>query len=413
MKVLWFCNAIITESQITGTGTWLVAMAHALAQSNEIHIYSITSGNTRKGGKVHCKGIQQWVLPNVKRRNNGLPSTKIIKNIQQIVNEIDPDIIHIWGTEGYWGLLTARGYLKGTTIVDIQGLVSQIQKYVYYGLTTIDIMRCFGIKEIMKPSASLLALKHRFNKLADFEIEIIKKHKNISTQSDWTRAHVYYCNPEAQVFSTKIALRAEFLACAQWDYSKCDDFTIFTVSADSLSFKGLHVLIDAIALLKPFFPRMKLNIAGYIAKGIRQSGYTRFIKAKIRKLGIEEMVYWVGALNAKELIKYILKTHVVVIPSFIESYCVFFHEALTVGVPCVVSFSGAMPEFAVHNQSALFFPPGDSEMLARCIVRIFESHRLAQRLSDNSYLDKQKCLHKDIIQNQLEIYKRVVRANKQ
>lgn len=408
MKVLWFCNASFTERKITGTGTWLVAMADALAQSGKVQLYNITSGNVKTIEKVNYNGIQQWLLPRKKLKSNGLPSSNLIKEIQQIVNGINPDIIHIWGTEAYWGLLTARGYIKGTVLLEMQGLISEINKCTYSGLSLSDIINCFRLKEIIKPSVSLLGIKYRWSKSATFETEIIRQHKYISTQSDWTRAHIHYYNPHAQLFSTRIPLRKEFVGRMRWDDFECEKFTVFTAADPARSFKGLHVLIDAIGLLKTSFPEIKLVIAGYIGKGIRESGYTKFLKRRIKKLEIEDNVHWAGALNAEEIVDNLLKSNVAVIPSFIESYCLALDEPLTLGVPCVASYAGAMPELAVHNQSALYFPPGDAEICASYIKQIFVNHSLAQKLSDNSYSSKKINAEIDISRIQLKIYNSVL-----
>jgi glycosyltransferase involved in cell wall biosynthesis len=294
----------------------------------------------------------------------------------------------------------------------MQGMLSQIQKYVYSGLSISDIVNCFGLKEILRPSGSLIGLKYRLGGLAKFESEIIKRHTYISTQSNWTKAHIHYCNPGAQIFSTRIPLRKEFLGGIRWDYSKCKKNTVFTSAASASSFKGLHILIEAIGLLKTSFPEIKLRIAGYIGKGIRQSGYTKFLKTRIKKLGIEKNVYWLGPLTAQEMVDNLLKAHVAVIPSFIESYCVALEEPLTIGVPCVASYAGAMPELAVHNESALYFPPGDSGICASYIEQIFVNHGLAQKLSDNSYSRKKVNTEIDISRVQVEIYNSVLGSNK-
>ena len=55
----------------------------------------------------------------------------------------------------------------------------------------------------------------------------------------------------------------------------------------------------------------------------------------------------------------LLNCNVCVMPSFIETYCLAFAEAMMVGVPVVVSFAGAMPELAEHNKEAMFYNPLD------------------------------------------------------
>ena len=185
MKILWFSNRLFTDDKIKGTGTWLDSMADILIKEESIQLFNITQGYTKKISQINYNGIQQYLLPNQKLRSNGLPSQKLIKQIIHIVDSINPDIIHIWGTESYWGLLSRRGYLnKGVKILEIQGLVSQIKKYVFGGLTIHQLFQCINIKEVLKPSTSVFSLKRKFTKKSKHELEIISSHSFISTQSE-------------------------------------------------------------------------------------------------------------------------------------------------------------------------------------------------------------------------------------
>ena len=92
------------------------------------------------------------------------------------------------------------------------------------------------------------------------------------------------------------------------------------------------------------------------------------------------------------------------LPSFVESFCMTLEESLFAGTPTVASFSGAMPELATNEESALFFPPGDIVMCARCIERILTDVKLATNLSLNSYNSKRKEDRTLTVKKQLEIY---------
>ncbi|MDP4289947.1 MAG: glycosyltransferase [Bacteroidota bacterium] len=385
MKVLWFCGAIFSEKESIDSGTWLQAMASNLVNSGTIQLYNISQGPVKQITRVDFLSINQWILPHDSLNKNGLPCNKTIKDIKSIVDEIQPDIIHIWGTEYYWGLLSARGYIKGNIIIEIQGLKFAYEKYFYSGLTFRDIVRCFGIKEFIKPWVSIIGFKYSYRRWGRFEQEILLKHRNISTQSDWVRAYVKNINPEATIFKTSISLRKEFIEATKWEKDDCNPYQVLTSAAIFYPYKGLHVLIDAIAILKNRFPQTKLVIAGRVISGIRQDGYMKWLKKRIIKLGIEDNVVWIGPLDAQNLVLQMHRANVVVVPSFIETYCLALDEALTVGVPTVASFSGAMPELAMHEKTALFFPPGDAAMCADSIARFFEDEEFSKTISQSAY----------------------------
>lgn len=408
MKILWFSNAVLGDKKITGTGTWLVSMAEQLVQKKEIVLYNITLDNVKTIEKTIDKRIIQWKIPIVSKKKNGLPPYKIITQIQSIVEEIKPDIIHVWGTEGYWGLLISRGIIKGNSILEIQGLLTQIHKYTYADLSFSDIINCFGIKEILKPSVSLFGNQKAFITAAKFELEIIKNTNYISTQSNWVRTHIGFINPEAKILHTKRPLRKIFHKNNNWEIKNILKHSIYTSAASPIPYKGLHVLIEAVGLLKNKYTNIKLFVAGHTGRGIRESGYIKFIKKKIRKLDLYENVIWLGALNDDEIVNQLICSHAAVFPSFIESYGVAVAESLALGVPTVASYSGALPEQGIDGESILYYPPGDVYMCANKIQQIFADDELAKKLSANACFNPSKITNDEIASLQLNIYKEIL-----
>lgn len=404
MKVLWFCNVILSDKKTTVTGTWIHSMADALVNTGPVQLYNIAQGRVKVTTRQDFKSICQWVVPFESLKGNGLPSSKTIQEIQKIVNDIKPDIIHIWGTEHFWGLLTARGYLKGNIILETQGLKFAIEKHFYSGLSLLDLIKCLGIKEFIKPSVSLFGEKYSFKRWGKFEKEMLMNHKNISTQSEWVRAHVMNLNPSAQIFKTARSYRTEFVEADKWKGDNCVSYQVFTSTSSIDSYKGLHILIDAIAILKKRYPEIRLCIAGNVRSGLREDGYSKWLKRKINLLGINENISWLGSLDAKNLVLQMHKANVVVVPSFIESSCNALNEALMVGVPTVASFAGGMPEQAIHEKTALFFSPGDATMCASAIEKFFANIEYASVVSQNAYDTQKSKNNRDIADIQFQIY---------
>lgn len=409
IKALWFSNVAFSDTKSNASGTWLHSMAEALIKTGSINLFNITHGKVKKLTQKKDSTIQQWLVPYT---SSVLPDLTIIHQIQRVVEEIKPDVIHIWGLETYWGLLTARGYIKGNIILEIQGLKFAIEKHFYSGLNIVDIIDCIGIKELLRPFGSLIGQKYLFKKWGRFEREMLIMHTHISTQSDWVRANVQNVNYSATIYKTAIALRSEFVNAAKWEEVNCSPYQIFTSTSSIISYKGLHILLDSVAILKKKYPTVKLEIAGYVASGIRQDGYTKWLKKKIIKLGIYENVNWLGALDASQIVYHMKKANVVVVPSFVESYCLALDESLTVGIPTVVAYSGAMPELAVHEESALFFPPGDKEMCAYYIQKIFDNSLFAKQISYNAYQSKRINSQINVGDMQLSIYSNLINKTK-
>lgn len=409
MKVLWFSNIILSHESMSGTGTWIKAMADSFIDFPGIELFIITKGKVLRTERKDYKGIKQWVLPEVGIDSKGLPPRKVITQIQNIVSEIEPDIIHVWGTEYYWSCLTAYGLIKGRVLLEMQGLISAIAEKVTADLTIKELMQCIGLKEIVKPSSSILGRQLAFRFRGKFEKDIIARHQYISTQSDWMRAHISYLNSNANVFSTTIGLREEFINAPKWSYDHCEKNRIFTITSTISPYKGLHTLLKAFAKLVNIKQEARLYVAGpSLIKGFRQPGYERYLIKLIKKENIEEKVVWLGPLNTDQLISQILMANVVINPSFIESFSLVLKEALYIGAPTIATYAGAMPELAIDRYSALFYPPGDIALCYAALLRILNSSKLANSLSYNALKSNTNF---NVAEIQYNIYKKVLNTN--
>lgn len=407
IKVLWMGAGYFTDKKPDATGTWSHSMANELVKSGEIELYNITQSSVKSTLREDFSSITQWVIPSSKLNRSGLPSKSIIRDIVKITAEVKPDIIHIWGVESFWGLLKARNLISGKVILEIQGLKSEIHKYFYTALTYKDIIASFGLRELIKSSDSIICQKRSFKRWGKFEKEIIRNHFFITTQSDWVRSHIRNINKDAKLYETKMLLREEFKNAEKWNYDSCIPYSLFTTFSSIVSYKGLHVLIDAIAILKKDFPSIKLNIAGSTGRqGILGYGYYNWIKKRINKLGIKDSVNWLGPLKADEIVKNLRDANVNVIPSFVESYCMALDEAIHVGTPTVASFAGAMPELGKHKETVYYFQSGDPIMCADAIASFFKNRAFSENVSENAY--KSRSANSDKCSLQLEIYRDVL-----
>jgi len=226
-------------------------------------------------------------------------------------------------------------------------------------------------------------------------------------QSDWVKCQVSIINPEANYYYTKIMLRDSFYKALPWEYKiPRDNPIIFSSCSAAVSYKGLHVLLKAIAVLKIKYPNIQLNLAGNINVGNRlQDGYSLFLNMLIKRYDLKDNVKFLGSLNENQIIDQLNKSNVCVVPSFIETYCLAFAEAMMIGIPSVVSYAGAMPELAINNEEALFYNSIDYRHCATLIDKLIQNQELAESLSKKSR--KRRLLENDrneVLKKQLDIY---------
>jgi glycosyltransferase involved in cell wall biosynthesis len=410
MKVLWLCNRILDDEDGGATGgTWLGAMARGLLDSGAIELGIIGTASVDQFTRADYGQMPQWLVPgNTPKGRDGLPCASLVQKISDAASQFRPDLVHVWGTEGCWGLLTARGLLPFPALLEMQGLKLAIAEVFYGGLAPLQLVQCIGIKEVLK-RRTLYDERRDYERWGRMEREMIQGHRFISTQSPWMAAQVQTINPGAHLFKSDRALRTEFEHAPPWQWAAQP--VVFTTSAYPSPFKGVHLAIQAVAALRQHCPGVRVRIAGpYQRCGIRQEGYVRWLNGLVRKAGMEAQVEWLGPLSASQSVQELQSAGSVLIPSFVESYCVAMVEAMRIGAPIVAAFSGGTAHLGRDEETCLFFPPGDEAMCTYQLERVLTDQELALRLSRESR--KTATLRNDrqrIIQQQLETYRQVAR----
>lgn len=84
---------------------------------------------------------------------------------------------------------------------------------------------------------------------------------NIIGRTTWDRAYAYFIAPKSRYYFCNENLRSVFYEGIQWEYEKCNKFQI-VISQASYPIKGLHKIIEAVALLRDEFPDIKVKVGG-------------------------------------------------------------------------------------------------------------------------------------------------------
>ena len=412
MKILWFSNKVFSDNDTGSTGTWLDAMAQSLLATGEVELCNIAIGKVKAPTRQGAGPIHQWVVPAAATGRDGLPPARIVAGIIKVVNDVAPDLIHVWGAEEYWGLLTARGLIQSRALLEIQGLKEPLSRAFAGRLTEWEQRACIGVKEVIK-FRSIASGRRTVERWSRFEREIIAGHCFVTTQSSWAEAWVKVSNASARIFHAELILREPFYSARPWRPQNAP--VIFCSAAYPVPFKGIHDAVRAVALLKRHFPNARLRIAGRLqTRGIRQDGYIAWVNRLADSLHVTEQIDWLGPLSAAEIVEELQNCSVMLMPSHCETYSVALAEALYLGVPGVSTHTGGTAWLARDEETALFFPPGDEAMCAYQLERVLTDQRLAGRLSGKARaVALVRNNPKEIVENQLEIYRQVmVESNK-
>lgn len=375
MRVLWFVNIPFPfVSEYLGLekgirGGWLPSLAQEVVRHGEIEL-GIAYACKRVGDieRLQKDGVSYYLVRSLKSYRCSNPNAygKEIARCQRVVENFDPDVVDVHGTENFYGLIGNR--CEKPVIITVQGIVNEIKKHFFAGL---------GLKVLVR-YPSILKEYLLFCRRCPVEIEIFKRNRVFSGRSLWDKSYVKSFVPYGDYFSVQRTLRPSFYK-AKWELARAKKHVVYS-TASVRTYKGAHLLLRAVRIVKDTFPGVKLRIAGRIGK----SGFGRYLHKLIAKLDLEGNTFLLGPLDEGSVVRELLSCHVFAIPSFIENSPNSLAEALVVGTPAVSSFTGGIPSMVQDGETGLLFPRGDCHVMAHRIIEIFRDNACAESISKNS-----------------------------
>ncbi len=174
---------------------------------------------------------------------------------------------------------------------------------------------------------------------------------------------------KAGIKKNKIKIIANGVDCARFPFvpiNKNMDPVMLLSIGGLIESKGYKFLIKAVKILRNENLNVELKIIG-------EGRNRKQLEKLIKRLDINDYVGLEGNIIHSELKNYFKQTHIFVLPSLIESFSVVTIEALSCGIPVVVTRCGG-PEFFVNNESGLVIQKEDEKILADSIKYIIENY---------------------------------------
>lgn len=138
---------------------------------------------------------------------------------------------------------------------------------------------------------------------------------------------------------------------------------------------GLGDLFEAAAHLAASFPRFRLLIAGTGDERQR-----RTLESRVRRLGLDGRVHWLGSLSGREKVDVLAATDVLVRTSFHEVFPEAYIEALSVGTPVVATPAGDTPILAEESGAIEVVPFADPPAQALALGRLLDDDRRLEEM---------------------------------
>lgn len=378
MRILWIVNLVFPEAltllhnkknECQASGGWLVASSSAIAHNNFVNLFVVAASNEVQEYTTLCGKSITYIL---------IPQNGVQTSIWEKINlEVEPDVVHIHGTENNLGLSYLNKCGNAKVVLSVQGIMGLIGKYYDYGLSFGEILKNLTLYDILRRQ-SIWDLKKSFMKRGEKEEEVYRKLRYVIGRTETDKAHVKLINPDARYFHCEEILRSEFYE-GIWDYSRCEKHTIF-MSQASYPVKGIHQVLKALPQLLCIYPDLKLRVAGpdftktvSVKERIKFGGYANYIKKQIQRNHLEGVITFTGPLDAKQMKQEYLNANIFLLSSSIENSPNSLAEAQMLGVPCLASYVGGVPDMIPNRACGEMYRFEDIESFICKVVYLFEN----------------------------------------
>lgn len=423
MKVLWMANgALPSVCQALGftdgvPSPWLEPMLEALLTQEGETRYCILSWDWRAYdvtiGRV--RHVSFGVAP--KSWYTSLPKC-LRERTRQLVEAFNPDVIHVQGTEYFFGLLGEEVWANRPVVVSLQGLVTGCWPWMSGALTPKELRTAHltNVRFWLK-RASLFRTQEDWRRhRAEQEREILRRNHFFIGRTGWDRAVLRAHNPKAAYFTANENLRNSFYETIRQE-AQVAPHAIYCGAAAAYPLKGAHILLRAVALLRDEFPDVRLRIANAAAlltppsvcRRVHESAYHGYLRGLVRALDLSGHVVALPPLSADEVARELSTAGVYASASFCENSPNSMGEAMLVGTPVIHAMVGGVPSLLTEGVTGRLVPSGDAYAMADALRQTFCHREKARDMA--AAARKIACERHDRARNArtvLSIYKEVV-----
>jgi len=392
-KIVWICNFANTEvANIIGAADnllaapWITELIQIFRNKEEIEL-SIISPNYYENKyrtfslgniKVYLYKYRFSFLP-PKAYNLSLNYSVAKKNILSIINKIEPDLIHLHGSENPFYSISAIPLIdKYPVLISIQGFVFLSSKKKY------------------NPVSNYI----RWNRIR-IEKKINTMGKYFTVGNDDAFKTVESFNNNATIFYNQYPTAKPLVTTEDFPEKKYDIVYFARISRD----KGIEDLIEALVKLKIKLPNIKVLVMGG-----GNSSYLKALYSTINNYGLKENIHFAGfQTNQQNLFKLAAQARVSVLPTYFDGIPGSIREAMIMKLPVVAYAVGGIPTLNDEKECITLVEKNNINELIEKIELVLNNKERTASLVKNAFeIVSRRYDNEEIYVNMINIYKNIL-----
>lgn len=368
MKIVWLCplessvykEYLSNNSRNQVVAPWMTELINDIANIDAVQLSVISySSKIKKSISFTKKNVTYHILKiGVPFLTKGYSYYKKIdqltgyfflhKKIESIVDTINPDIIHLHGTEHPYSKVIVK-YKEAPHLVSFLGIVHSHAEF-YNDSDTIYKLRV--------------------------EEDILKNCSNFSTRAKYMNNFILKHNPSANLYCHDYPINQDIFSIDTY-VSKNVDLVFF---ARVVKVKGIEDLIKACRVVKKKFEHFTLNVIGPIS-----NSYKEILGELILSFGLEKNIKIIGYIkNRENLYKEILKSKISVLPTYHDVGAGTVCECMILGIPVIAYNVGGIPDLLENGKNGVLVEPHNIVQLAEEIINLLNNDELQTKYAKNA-----------------------------
>ena len=391
--------------------SWVDALLDELVKCESIKIALAVPINNNSIQKSQKKGITVFGLPNpveknifrkaYKRVTRNSENFKVNSYIAEVVNDFEPDIIQIFGSENPFGLIVKDQ--RKPVVIHIQGYLFVWEGKWYSGITKWEQFRFSRLKNLLLMRGCFSDIV-TFRKKAKTEAIIVKNCRYFMGRTNFDERIASLLAPESKYYHCEEFIRKDFFE-KQWNFEKRNEIICVSI-LKATSYKGIDLLVKCLGVLQKYSTlSIKFKICGVSGN----EEVAEIIKKKFKKEIDLSDIEFLGKLNADDLVNQLCNSNFYIHPSYIENSPNSVCEAMALGMPVIATNVGGVSSLLEDEVEGVLVQEGEPYSMAGAIVGLTNNYEKAKLLGSNA---RKKALKRhdpnEILSSLLKIYDNII-----